>query len=173
MLELSLPISLTGHCVEGTTWAGITPQSGQSLWILNHHHLTRNPFISRLRNLSSPLSFLAATHRWLLCVFSNIKAQLVSHTAGAPWFHRNNPSTWKIQPLVITATQAASEESRRNPVAEAVTEKSVTKRLFQRNIHPPQTFGGWCLHPDTAFYICALSDWIPRSSSLQSDGFAT
>lgn len=125
MLEVSLPISLAGHGVEGATWAGITPQLWQTLFILNHH-LMRNPFISSLRDSSSQLPFL-------LGVFSNTEAQVVSNMAGAPGFQP------KIQSLIIImATQAASEESRRNPGAEAVTEKSVPKRLCHRNIHPPR-----------------------------------
>lgn len=150
MLELSLPIFLAGQGLEVTTWAGITEQWGQPLSILNHP-LTKNPFSSSLRNSSSQLPFVFFRHQG--------SAGLVQKF----YFHRNDSRTWKIQPLL---TMAASEKSRRNPGAEEATEKSLTKRLFHRNIHPPQTLGGCCLHPDTAFYICPLSDLIPRSSLL-------
>lgn len=160
MLEVSLPISLAGHGVEGATWAGITPQLWQTLFILNHH-LMRNPFISSLRDSSSQLPFL-------LGVFSNTEAQVVSNMAGVPRIPTQNPVSHHHH-----GNSGCFRGKQEKPRSRGSHREICPKKVMPQEYSSTQIFGGWCLYPDTAFYICPHSDLIPRSSSLKSDVLAT
>lgn len=130
--------------VEGDSQTGITTQLGQFLQNL-YHGFPRNPFISRLGNLSSRLPFLAATPAVLCTSFWTQR-----HCCCLTWhvlhdFVEITAVHWEYNYSVIMAIQPASEESMRNPAVEAVTEKPSTERFIHLRM-----VRGWLLHSDTA-----------------------